>query len=496
VTSFDPSLLLGFGLYLALMLGIGIVSARRVRRLDDFVLGGRSLGPWVTAISERASGESAWFLLGLPGAAYGAGFTEFWSVIGIGFGILGSWSLIAVGLRRMSEQSNSLTIPDFLAARFGGNTPDIRVLATVIIVIFYTSYVGVQLVGAGKVLHATFGLDPSTGMIIGAVIVVFYTLLGGFLAVAWTDLVQGLLMAVVAVVLPVLGMIHMGGFSGVTEALVAKGQVGGTDFLAMNAGQTGKAFLFGVMFANLSWGLGYFGQPHLLTRYMAIRNVRDLRLGTLIAMSWVLIAYWGAVFIGLVAVGVLGPDVADPDQVMPLLARALVPGWLAGIFISGAVAAIMSTADSQIMVACSSLVEDVYVKLLRRGESGRPGQLVFLARLSALVVTAVALALAFANQDLIYDMVSYAWTGLGSSFGPPILLAIWWSRLTRGGVLAGMIVGTISTILWKHNAALAGFLDIKIASFVLSFLATWLVSVLGIGSRARPLPSRPREETA
>ena len=473
------SLFLGFGLYILLMLVIGFITVRHMRSLDDFVLGGRRLCPWVAAISERASGESAWFLLGLPGAAYAVGFHEFWSVIGIGFGIFFSWSLIALGLRRISGETGALTIPDFLDARFPRGGHSLRALATVIILFFYTSYVGAQLVGAGKILNATFGLDPAHGMILGAAVVVLYTVMGGFLAVAWTDLFQGLLMAAVAVTLPLLGFLQLGA-DGFTAALSAKGP----EFLTMSAGQTGRAFVFGVMIGGLSWGFGYFGQPHLLTRYMAIRRPRDIRLGRLIAMSWVLVAYWGAAFIGLVAVGILGPDIADPDQVMPLLAKALVPAWLAGIMISGAIAAMMSTADSQIMVASSSLVEDVYVKIARRGKPAEsPGRLVLLGRVAAALIAGFALWLAFVNQDLIYDMVAYAWAGLGSSFGPVILLAIWWKRLTRGGVIAGMVVGMVSTICWKNVPALQEFLDIKAASFILALLAAIGTSLLGVGSR-------------
>lgn len=485
--SVDPALYIGFGLYLAVMVIVGLVTVRYMRGLDDFVLGGRRLGPWVTAVSERASGESAWFLLGLPGAAYAAGFREFWSVIGIAFGILASWTLIAKGLRRMSEESGALTIPDFLCSRFGKDDAALRGLATLIILVFYTSYIGAQLVGAGQILEATFGLDRTQGMLIGAVVVLAYTVLGGFLAVAWTDLVQGLLMAAVALVLPILGIIELGGIEGLTSALAAKAPAetagGFSPMLTMDAGKTGRAFVFGVMVANLSWGLGYFGQPHLLTRFMAIRKVSDLRLGTLIAMSWVLIAYWGAVFIGLVGVGVLGPDLAEPEQVMPLLAKALVPAWLAGIMISGAVAAMMSTADSQIMVASSSLVEDVYVKIVRGNRGGdSPARLVLLARLSAAIITGAALILAFTNQDLIYEMVSYAWAGLGAAFGPVLLLAIWWKRLTRGGAIAGMLAGAASAIIWKNSEALGAALDLKVASFLIAFAAAILVSIAGIGS--------------
>ncbi len=476
------ALFLGFGLYLVLMLVVGAVTVRYMRSLDDFVLGGRRLGPWVTAISERASGESAWFLLGLPGATYALGFSEFWSVIGIGFGILCSWSFIAVGLRGSTGRAGALTIPDFLAARFPGRGAAIRALATVIILFFYTTYLGAQFVGAGKILNATFGMPYGWGMVLGAVVVLAYTMMGGFLAVAWTDLFQGLLMAAVAVILPVVAFARLGGWDGFVSSLAVRGP----DFLAMDAGKTGHAFVFGVVVGGLSWGFGYFGQPHLLTRYMAIRKIRDLRHGTLIAMSWVLIAYWGAAFIGLMGVGILGPDLADPEQVMPLLARALVPPWIAGMLISGAVAAMMSTADSQLLVATSSLTEDVYVKMIRRGRPpDRPEFLVLLGRAATLLITAVALVLAFTNRELIFDMVAYAWSGLGSSFGPVILLALWWKRMTRGGALGGMIVGMVSTVLWQQSVTLQGILDIKAASFLLSMAAVVVLSLSGVGARVR-----------
>ena len=478
----DPALLLGFGLYLGLMLVIGVATVRYMRSLDDFVLGGRRLGPWVTAISERASGESAWFLLGLPGATYALGFQEFWSVIGIALGIFASWTLIAVRLRNSTGRLGALTIPDYLAARFPGPGHGIRALATVIILVFYTTYVGAQFVGAGKILNATFGLDETWGMVLGAVVVLAYTVMGGFLAVAWTDLFQGLLMAVVAVALPILGLIHLGGIGGFTDALAAQGP----EFLTLNAGKTGHAFLFGVMVGGLSWGLGYFGQPHLLTRYMAIRRVQDLRVGTLIAMSWVLVAYWGAAFIGLIGIGVLGPGLEDPEQVMPFLARALVPAWLAGIMISGAVAAMMSTADSQLLVATSSLTEDVYLKLLRRGRPPvHPGRLVLLGRLAAILITLVALGFAFGNRQLIFDMVAYAWSGLGSSFGPVLLLTLWWRGTTRGGLVAGLAVGMVTTVLWQNAPGLQEMLDIKAASFLLSLIAAVALSLLGVGDRMK-----------
>ena len=475
------SILAGLLLYLALMIAVGFFAYRHMKTLDDFVLGGRRLGPWVAAISERASGESAWFLLGLPAAAYGLGFTEYWSVIGIAMGILVSWTFIAIPLRRETARMGALTLPDYFEMRFDDRSRSLRIVSMVVILLFYTAYVAAQLVGAGKILHASFGLDPRVGLLIGAVVVVFYTLMGGFLAVAWTDLVQGLLMTAVAVVLPIVGIIKLGG----PAMLVEKLAVRGPDFLTMSGGQVGHAFYFGVVVGGMSWGFGYLGQPHLLVRYMAIRKTAELRQSGLIAMGWTLLSYWGAPMIGIVGVAILGPDLADPDQVMPLLAKALVPGWLAGIMIAGGTAAMMSTADSQLLVASSTLVEDVYVRLFRAKQS--PGRLLALSRLATIAIASVAFALAYSAlqartqgsgaASLIDGMVAYAWTGLGASFGPPLILALWWRGTTRWGALIGMLGGMTATVAWKNSATLAGLLDIKASAVLISAALLILVSL-------------------
>ena len=290
LTSFDLasdwSLLFGIITYLIVLLICGITASRMMKGLDDFLLAGRRLGPLSAAISERASGESAWFLLGLPGAAYALGFTEFWSVIGIAFGIFASWTLLAMPLRRETEKLGALTLPDYFEMRFKDKSRALRMLSMMIIIFFYTTYVAAQFVASGKILHATFGLDPVVGILIGTFIVMLYTMLGGFVAVVWTDVLQGLMMAAVAVVLPIVGLIKLGG----PHELAAKVAPLGDDFLRMDGGKTGSAFIFGVMLGSMSWGFGYLGQPHLLSRYMAIRKPREIQHGMLIAMVWVLIA--------------------------------------------------------------------------------------------------------------------------------------------------------------------------------------------------------------
>ena len=474
--SADPSILAGLLLYLGLMLAVGFAASRHMKSLDDFVLGGRRLGPWVSAISERASGESAWFLLGLPGAAYGLGFTEYWSAIGIALGILTSWTFIAIPLRRETARLGALTLPDYFELRFKDRSRLLRIVSMIVILFFYTAYVAAQLHGAGKILNATFGIEPIWGIVIGVTVIVFYTLMGGFLAVAWTDLIQGLLMTAVAVILPIVGLIAIGG----PGALVSKLAARGPEFLTMSGGKVGHAFLFGVVVGGLSWGFGYLGQPHLLTRYMAIRRPEELRKGSLIAMGWVLLSYWGAPLIGIVGVAVLGPNLADPEQVMPLLAKALVPGWIAGLMIAGATAAMMSSADSQLLVASSTLIEDIYVRMI--GVKTTPSRLVLLSRLATVLIAAIAFLLAVSaltGSQLIDGMVAYAWTGLGASFGPPLICALWWRRTTRGGALAGMIGGMIAAVTWQNSAMLNELLDIKAAAVLISALLVVTVSLAG-----------------
>jgi sodium/proline symporter len=482
----DP-VLAGLLLYLAVMIGVGVVSSRYMNTLDDYVLAGRRLGPWVAAISERASGESAWFLLGLPGAAYGLGFTEYWSVIGIALGILASWTFIAMPLRRETARLGALTLPDYFELRFGDRTRLLRIVSMIVILFFYTVYVAAQLHGAGKILHATFAVPQVWGIVIGATVVVLYTLLGGFLAVAWTDLIQGLLMMAVAVVLPLVGLAAVGGPVALVERLAPRG----ADFLTLSGGKVGAAFFFGVVVGGMSWGFGYLGQPHLLTRYMAVRRTAQLRQGGLIAMGWTLVSYWGAPMIGIVGVAVLGPDLADHEQVMPLLAKALMPGWIAGLMIAGATAAMMSTADSQLLVATSALVEDIYVRLLRPGTAA--AKLVLLSRIATIAIAAVAFVLAvmaLRDDSLLYGTVAYAWTGLGASFGPPLLLSLWWRRTTRWGVLAGMLGGMTASVVWQNSATLGEMLDIKAAAVLISAVVAVTVSLLDRGrAPASPVPA-------
>jgi len=471
-------ILIAFILYLCVVLGIGLYAVRRTKNLGDFALGGHKLGPWVIAFSERASGESAWIIIGLPGAALVAGMFELWTALGCVLGIMASWLFIAKPLRRMTGKYQALTLPELFSKRFDDQDGTIRVIASIIITFFFTFYVAAQFSGAGKVLNVTFDLSEIEGMFLGAFIIVFYTMIGGFTAVAWTDVIQGIIMIGTLVILPLVGFIQL--------LDVEHGAIfnAGTLF----NGKIGVPALMGVI-GGLSWGLGYLEQPHLVTRYMAINDEKNIAMGRRIAFSWAIPGFFGSVLIGLVGYqmiqsGVLSyngeiltsvAQLPDPEKLMPIMATNLLHPWIAGIFISGAIAAMMSTADSQLLVTTTVLTEDIISKYFKR--MVEKVQLLSIGRIFTLVIGVVAFLLALETKDLVFEMVSYAWSGLGSSFGPALILTIWWKKTSRSGVIAGMITGSLSTILWA-NTDLQLLITERLASFVFAFFAVIIFSWL------------------
>jgi len=458
--------LIGFFIYLTIILGIGIWTYRLTKTQEDFIIAGRRLNPLVAAFSERASGESSWLLLGLPGMVLTAGLIELWTAIGCICGIIAAWFIIAKDLRVKTEKYGALTIPEFLSRNFGMENKIIEILATFIIVFFYALYVSAQFNGAGKTLHTTFNLPHITGIAIGAVVIIIYTLLGGFFAVAWTDFIQAILMLITLVGIPIAGFIAIikGGYS---VNLTLSSLVGNC---------TGWPAVAGVI-GGLSWGLGYFGQPHTIVRFMSIKDPEKIRISRNIAIAWSIPAFAGAILIGVVGRCLVTPEtLSDSEYLMPHLATNLLPLWLAGILISGAIAAMMSTADSQLLVASSALSEDMYHNIFRRKISEKAQLLA--SRIITLLVGASAFLLAIKSEKLIYTMVSYAWSGLGASFGPALLFSLKWKKTTKYGVIAGMITGALSTIIWANSAVLNNFITVRIASFVLATIAVLTVSLL------------------
>ncbi len=466
--------LLGFIFYLVLILVVGFVTYNSNKSHKDFFIAGRKLNPWVVAFSERASGESAWLLLGLPGAAYASGLMEFWTALGCVSGIIFYWFFIAKALRIETERLGAFTLPTFLAARFEKGQSAIRVLATFIIIFFFIFYLSAQFNGAGKILNVTFGIKQSTGMIIGAAVIIFYTMMGGFFAVAWTDMVQGIIMIGTLVVLPLVGLAELKEINDGTLVLADLVAEEGHPLMSLTGGKTGWAAA-AMIISGLSWALGYMGQPHLLTRFMAIKSADQIKVSRRIAIAWVIPAFTGAVLIGIIGAGLYGQGMfEDIEIVMPHLANELLPAWLAGIFVSGAIAAMMSTADSQLLVISSSIIEDLFHRTL--GWDVGDKMLLKGSRIITIVVGLIGFAIALTSDKLIFSMVSYAWAGLGSSFGPVILLLLSWKKVTHQGVLAGLATGLITTVIWSELSALDAVISVRFVSWVMAFLAVWLVS--------------------
>jgi len=465
--------LFGFVTYLFVVLVVGFLTYRLNKTHRDFFLAGRRLPPAVVALSERASGESAWLLLGLPGAALAAGFLEMWTALGCVLGIIFYWFVIAKDLRLESEKRDAITLPSFFADEFDSHDRIIRVVATLIVIFFFTFYLAAQFNGAGKVLEVTFGIPQTIGVLIGAAVIVFYTMMGGFYAVAWTDFIQGIIMIGALVILPIVGLFEIA-----EQGSSLTGAIGnvGSDFVSVVGGKTGWPAI-AVIIGGLSWGLGYMGQPHLLVRFMSIKDPNKIKTGRKIAIAWAVPAFAGAMFIGLVGLALYGQgQFADVEKIMPHLATSLLPAWLAGFFISGAIAAMMSTADSQLLVITSSVIEDFYHKTLGKEVSAHV--LLHLSRIITIAVGVFGAVVALTSKKLIFALVSYAWSGLGSSFGPPLLLMLKWKRTTKQGVLAGMLTGSISTVVWANIAVLNDFITVRLASFVLATLAVIITSML------------------
>ena len=462
-----------FTLYLLLIISVGILSNKFISSQLDFLLAGRRLGPWVTAFSERASGESAWLLLGLPGAAIAVGYGEVWAVIGIISGIILSWFLIAERLRAETEKYEALTIPDYLQKKFNDTSGIIKTYSSVIIAVFFTFYVSAQFHGSGKILNTIFDIEPLYGISLSAVVIIVYTIMGGLLAVAWTDLVQGILMIGTLVILPIVGLIELSSFDLPIKELIMS--VDPQKSALVPSGLTAFA-TFSVIVGGLSWGLGYFGQPHLLIRYMAIRSVEEVKQARIIAALWAIPGISGAFLIGVVGMGYFGEDFfldKDVENVMPMLAEELLPAWLAGLLISGAVAAMMSTADSQLLVSTSAIGEDLGVQVSKKDDKLLNSRIITI--LLGIFAYLVAMYSEWSGKT-IFSIVSFAWSGLGSSFGPALLLALWWKGITRKGVIAGLFTGSIITIIWGSSPYLKDIITERFISFALAFLAIIIVS--------------------
>ena len=447
-------MLAGFALYLVAVAAIGVLAARRTATANDYVIGGRSLSAPTAALSAGASDMSGWLLLGLPGAVFASGLGEGWILVGLVVGAWASWRLVAARLRSdTAALAGAVTLPQFFARRVGARTPLLAVVATLLVLFFYAIYTAAGFVAGAKLFAATLGMDYGIALWLGVALVLAYTVVGGFLAVSWTDLFQALLM---------LGAL----------ATVAFLAVGAGETVTLRAPAIGAVATVGA----LAWGLGYFGQPHFLARFMAMARVEAALPARRINLAWMIVAGVSAVAVGAGGYGMYGPaGLEDAETVFIVLARDLLPAWLAGVVIAGVLAAVMSTVDSQLLVAATALVEDVARPLRPRlGDRGRLAA-------SRATVAAIALAAGWVGMDPksgVLDLVAYAWAGLGASFGPAVLACLFWRRTTEAGLIAGMVAGAATAVMWhERDGGMFALYEI-----VPAFIAA--SAAIAVGSRA------------
>ncbi|WP_432697331.1 sodium/proline symporter PutP [Marinobacterium sp. YM272] len=467
-----------FIVYLILMLAIGYYAYIRTVNSSDYFLGGRSLGPWPAALSAGASDMSGWLLLGLPGYAYAAGLESIWLGGGLLLGTWANWLITAKRLRTYSIVANdSLTLPEFFANRFKDNSRLLQVISAFFILLFFLFYTSSGLVAGGKLFEEVFGLNYQYAVIIGTVCVVSYTLFGGFLAVSWTDLVQGLLMAAALLIVPVIVMQVDGGWGSMFDSIRDMNP----ELLTIFRDTNGEALSLISIVSLAAWGLGYFGQPHILARFKASRSNEDIPTARRIAVIWSGLSMAGAIFVGLAGLvyvsGHMPGDVADGEKIFMVLVNAVFHPVIAGILLAAILAAIMSTADSQLLVSSSALAEDFYKKLFRPDASAK--EIVMVGRIAVLALSFVALLLAFNPDSTVLGLVSYAWAGFGAAFGPALLFSLYWSRMNRNGALAGILVGAITVVVWKQLSG--GIFDLYeiVPGIIFATIAILVVTLMG-----------------
>lgn len=440
----EPATLFSLGLYFTAMLGIGLYAYRKsTSDVSGYMLGGRSLGPGVAALSAGASDMSGWMLMGLPGAMYISGLSSLWIAIGLVVGAFLNYLIVAPRLRTYTEVANdSITLPDFFENRFHDNSRLLRVVSSLVIVVFFTLYTSSGVVAGGKLFESSFGLNYEIGLYLTAGVVVAYTLFGGFLAVSLTDFVQGCIMFVALVLVPVVTIYEVGGLSAVHTSIHTINPA----LLDIFSGMS----LMGILSA-MAWGLGYFGQPHIIVRFMAIRSVKDMPTARRIGMSWMIVSIIGAMatgFAGIAFVSKTGLQLDDAETIFILLSQILFSPLIAGFLLAAILAAIMSTISSQLLVTSSSLTEDFYKTFLHRDASEK--QQVLVGRISVFLVALVAIYLAYDRNSSILSLVSNAWAGFGAAFGPVVIASLYWKKMTRNSALAGMITGAATVLLWIY----------------------------------------------
>jgi len=464
----DAATLIAFSTYLFLIIAVTFVAFVVTRNLSDFVLGGRRLGGPVAALSAGASDMSAWLLLGLPGAVYVLGLNQIWLPIGLTIGAYLSWKIIAKPLRVFSEYANdALTLPSFLDNRFLDDSGSIRILLAVCTLLFFAFYTASGLVG-GAMLLQRFGFEYHQALLLGTAIIMLYTLIGGFLAVSWTDFFQGSFMFCCLLVVPIMAISDMGGWEATKGLIHAQGGQFFNPLSEFNA----------LLFVNLmAWGLGYFGQPHILVRFMAVRGVKDIPIARRIGIAWMSLSLVGATLTGFVGIAFFEMHDIKPESIFIVFSQTLFTPWLAGILFAAILSSIMCAIDSQMLASSSAITEDLYHRVFRKNASQK--ELIWVGRIAVILIAVVAVILARDPENTVIDLVAFAWAGLGASFGPCVIFSLFWRKMTKVGALCGILLGALSVIIWKLNSG--GIFEIYeiLPGFVLGSLGVVLGSRWG-----------------
>ncbi|MCB9228677.1 MAG: sodium/proline symporter PutP [Deltaproteobacteria bacterium] len=472
----NTAIISAFAIYLLSMMGIGVYAWLRTRNLADYILGGRKLGPVVTALSAGASDMSGWLMLGLPGLSYTSGLGSIWIACGLLAGTWGNWRLMARRLRTFSLRAgDALTLPVYLENRFDDRSHLLRVLSALVILVFFTIYTASGLIAGGKLFEEVFGLPYETAVLIGMLSVVVYTLFGGFLAVSLTDVIQGLLMSLALLLVPIYSLFFHdnGGLSHSFEIIRSAGN--GT-FLNIFSDKSGAHYSWIAILSFLGWGLGYMGQPHILARFKAIRNPDEIPAARRLAIIWTTCCLLGAIAVGLSGLVTLSATPDDPERVFILLVNSIFHPIPAGILLAAILAAIMSTADSQLLVASSALTEDFCGIFIHKKLKAKT--LVHLGRISVILISMISTLLALGPERAVLDVTAFAWAGFGAAFGPPLLISLYWRKMSAAGALAGILSGSITVVVWHYmEGGVFGLYEI-IPGTAISALSVIFVSLL------------------
>ncbi len=469
-------IIIAFVIYLGIMIGIGAAFSKRSKNVSDYFLGGRQTGSWLTALSAQASDMSSWLLMGLPGAVYLNGVSSAWIAIGLGIGTYLNWLIVAKRLRRYSAiADDSITIPQYFQNRFNSDASAVRIVCAVIIFIFFLIYTASGFNAAAKLIENVFGIKYHIGLTVGAIVILIYTFMGGYFAVVWTDFFQGMLMFFALLIVPIIAYAAIGGdsFTAITSQ-----KVGYMNLMANGS----EPYKLVDIISNLGWGLGYFGMPHILVRFMSIRSEEMIKKSRIIAMVWVVISLVASVAVGCIGyvylehTGAVRLDSVSAETIFMVLVQKLTPGLIAGILLCAIVSAIMSTSDSQLLVTASAVTSDIYGVIAKNKPSDK--QMLTLSRIAIVVVSIIAYIIALDPNNTVMALVSNAWAGFGAAFGPAMLLSLFWKRMTMNGALAGMISGAAVVILWnKFLAASTGLYEL-VPAFFISLALIVIVSLI------------------